>query len=119
MRVGATLLLALVLAGPSANAAAKSKRPLSNRAACARLMSVTGLDHIHPQETVPGAKPWCDFASIAEYKFAIIGLHSARVCQDGCSSLVGWYAVERKTGAIYEWDVNESVVGARVDVYRY
>ncbi len=40
------------------------------------------------------------------------------VCRDpqGCGSvLMGWYAVEAATGAVYDWDVNEWQLGQRID----
>ena len=46
--------------------------------------------------------------------YHVLGLRA--VCnQDLCgSTLMGWFAVEKATGAVFEWDVAESRLGAGV-----
>ena len=49
--------------------------------------------------------------------FYVLGLHGKR---DDCggdvcgSTLMGWFAVQRATGEVFEWDINEDKPKARV-----
>jgi hypothetical protein len=44
----------------------------------------------------------------------VIGLRSFRQCDGPCSNLRGWFGVNRKTGEIREWDLNEYAPGAPI-----
>jgi hypothetical protein len=77
------------------------------------LLHAYGENNLHSDETTPGAKPWCDYTSSRYYRYAIIGLHSDRQCGYICSSLAGWFAVDRRTGVIYDWDVAEMRLGEK------
>lgn len=37
----------------------------------------------------------------------IVALRSTRVCDGICSNLVGWYAVRKSSGEVYEYDMGE------------
>ncbi len=41
----------------------------------------------------------------------VFALRSDRTCDYICSNLMGWFAVRRATGQIYEWDIGEWQVG--------
>lgn len=53
--------------------------------------------------------------------FYVLGLHGKR---DDCgdevcgSTLMGWFAVQKATGQVFEWDINEDRPGKRVKVRR-
>jgi len=55
----------------------------------------------------PHARPWCDVEEDAAPGFYVVGLHSGLPCptRDGCSNLVGWYAVRVSNGRVIRWDV--------------
>jgi hypothetical protein len=83
---------------------------LEKRIAKLYKLSETGL--------VGGPRWFCDFASYDDKHWFLIALRSDRKV-DGlpcnginCSNLVGWYAVNRHTGAIHDWDMGEFKVGA-------
>jgi hypothetical protein len=105
--VGSLLAVHCIAAGKSGT------HWLGNKAACARLIHVYGLHNLHSDETTPGAKPWCDCSSTIYYRYAILALHSDRRCSYGCSSLAGYFAVDRRTGVIYGWDIGEDRLGER------
>jgi hypothetical protein len=46
--------------------------------------------------------------------FYILALHSNRVCEGICSTNMGWFAIHKATGRIYEWHVGESKLGPPV-----
>lgn len=66
---------------------------------------------------------FCDFiVPEAQPKgFYVLGLHGKR---DDCggdicgSTLMGWFAVQKATGQVFEWDINEDRPGKRVKVRR-
>ena len=48
----------------------------------------------------------------------VLGLHSKRddCGSDVCgSTLMGWFAVQKATGQVFEWDVAEDTLGQRVE----
>jgi hypothetical protein len=72
-----------------------------------------------PETGLVGGPGWfCDFASDGDKDWYLIALRSDRkvdgiLCNGiNCSNLVGWYAVNRRTGAIHDWDMGEYKVGA-------
>jgi hypothetical protein len=45
----------------------------------------------------------------------VLGLHSDRKCPDVCgSTLMGWFAVRKASGEVFEFDIIENKVGAPV-----
>jgi hypothetical protein len=112
LRTSAITLLALTISTHGQATDVTRKRSLTNTAACDLLIHAFPAGALHSDESTPGAMPWCDTTSNSKSPYAVMGLHSDRRCDYICSSLVGWYAVERKTGKIFAWDINEDVVGA-------
>jgi hypothetical protein len=115
MRAAACLLIGIGWSVQSAAEVKTASHWLGDKAACARLLQTYGVGNLRSTETTPGAEPWCDHTSIESYKYAIIGLHSNRQCDYICSSLAGWFAVDRRNGAVFEWDINEQRLGKRFD----
>jgi len=60
-----------------------------------------------------GLIAFCDIipADSSPMEFYVMGLHSNRVCGGICSTNMGWFAIHKKTGRIYEWDVGEQRLG--------
>ena len=50
--------------------------------------------------------------------YAVLALHSTRQCDGICSTLLGWFAVERANGRVFEWDVAEWRRGVEITVRR-
>ena len=46
--------------------------------------------------------------------FYVLALHSNRRCDGICSTLMGWFAVEKRTGRVFEWDVADMKLGPPV-----
>ena len=62
-------------------------------------------------ETGPANLGWfCDPSTFQVKGFYIIALRSARPAP--YSNLMGWYAVQRRTHAVYAWDVAEMKIGS-------
>jgi hypothetical protein len=41
----------------------------------------------------------------------VLALHSDRQCDGICSSNMGWFAVEKKTGRVFAWNVGQWTLG--------
>lgn len=48
--------------------------------------------------------------------FYVLALHSTRKCDGICSTHMGWFAVEKATGRVFEWDMVEDKLGQQVKV---
>ena len=86
----------------------------TEKAACDRTKaSVAARDHF-PESAIA----FCDvIIPEAQPKgFYVLGLHGVRNdCADICgSTLMGWFAVQRSSGEVFEWDINEGKPGALV-----
>ena len=46
--------------------------------------------------------------------YYVLALHSNRKCDGICSTHMGWFAVEKATRRVYEWDINQDKPKARV-----
>jgi hypothetical protein len=47
-------------------------------------------------------------------RYYVLALHSNRRCEGICSTNMGWFAVERATGRVFEWNVAEDRLGLPV-----
>jgi hypothetical protein len=43
--------------------------------------------------------------------FYVLALQSTRKCEEPCSRLLGWFALQRATGRVFEWNVAEWELG--------
>ena len=43
--------------------------------------------------------------------FYVLALHSKRVCEGICSSNMGWFAVQKATGRVFEWNMADEKLG--------
>ena len=62
------------------------------------------------QSHIPASGPsglgwFCDFTTATTHEYFIVGLRSGR--PQPYSNLMGWYAIDRRTGAILDYDVTE------------
>lgn len=59
----------------------------------------------------------CDVIGAADSPpgyYYILALHSARECEGICSTSMGWYAVQKATGRVFEWNVAGEKLGAPI-----
>ena len=79
-------------------------------AACTALkVRVAALDGL-PVTGPPGLGWFCDSSSAQVEGYFVMALRSGRPAP--YSNLMGWYAVEHHTHAVYEWNVAEMRLGA-------
>jgi len=112
-RRSAALLLVAVLcvAALYVAAAPASARPVrSAEAACAVVKSFV----VAQQDVPPSVPAFCDTVASgsAPSGYYVLALHGNRRCEGGCSTNMGWYAVEKSDGRLFEWDVAEQKLGA-------
>jgi hypothetical protein len=89
---------------------------VSGPEACAALKKRMAVhDHV---ATADLDKTWfCDITNgddEAQPEWWVIGLRSFRQCDEICSNLRGWFAVNRKTGEVREWNMGEDVLGGPI-----
>jgi hypothetical protein len=56
---------------------------------------------------------FCDHVAV-EFNpagYYVLSLHSDRDCDGICSTNLGWFAVQRSTGEVFDWDIAESKLG--------
>jgi len=89
---------------------------LSENAAC-ELLKAAALKRHFTNETTPPGKYVCyvDHGMSTKDDF-VFGLHYFFTPPPGWvgSNLVGWYAVDRRDGQIFEWDIAELKLGKRL-----
>lgn len=107
--IGASLLVAAVLAS-SAHA---NPTPVNGaEEACALVEARFAARNRFPKSRLG----FCDVIAAANSPpgFFVLALHSTRKCDGICSTLLGWFAVERSTGRVFDWDVGEWELGAEL-----
>jgi len=88
--------------------------PLNERAACATLQSRVSHVMELPRSGPPGEGWFCDFSALGDAQWFVVALRSHRSCVGTCSNLIGWYAVDRQTGAVHVFDIGDLRVGAPI-----
>jgi hypothetical protein len=109
----AALLLAMGSFSPTAPLAAAPVR--SAKAACQRVKArVSAVKHF-PLSVVA----FCDPIAAADSPkhLYVLALHSNRQCEGICSTNMGWFAVDKRTGRVFEWDVAEMKLGRPVEIH--
>jgi hypothetical protein len=113
MRIASITILLLSATVWSAVSPARAATPMSEDAACARLK-----EHVALTSSLPKSGPvggwFCDFVPYEEKEWFVIALRSNRACEGICSNLMGWYAVDRRTGALHDFDVAEYRIGTEL-----
>ena len=46
--------------------------------------------------------------------YYVLSLHSGRDCDGICSTNLGWFAVQKSTGEVFNWNVAESKLGSPI-----
>ena len=56
---------------------------------------------------------YCDTIGSADSpkRFYVVALHSNRRCDGICSTNMGWFAIQKTTGRVFEWDVADMKLG--------
>jgi hypothetical protein len=111
MRIYALVLLAAFLCSPTFSRPAVAGARLSKSAACSLLKrKVAKLDSL-PETGPPGAGWYCDISNLSGSRWFVVALRSNKNCAGTCSNLMGWYAVDRRTGVIHAYDIAKLRVG--------
>ncbi|QIK77989.1 hypothetical protein G7077_02750 [Sphingomonas piscis] len=103
----AAVLPATGLLAPTAPLAAA--RVSTATAACERVKTQYAAANHFPVSVVA----FCDPIESADSPegFYVLALHSNRKCDGICSTNMGWFAVKKRTGRVFEWDVVEMRLG--------
>jgi hypothetical protein len=86
------------------------------KAACERVKTrVSAVEHF-PVLTIA----LCDTIGAVDSPkgFYVLALHSNRHCDGICSTNMGWFAIEKRTGRVFEWDIAEMKLGKPVKPHR-
>jgi hypothetical protein len=86
------------------------------KAACERVKTRVSAVRHFPVSIVA----FCDSVGEADSPkgFYVLALRSNRHCEGICSTDMGWFAVEKRSGRIFEWDVAEMKVGQPLRSHR-
>ena len=83
----------------------------TEKAACDRVKTRIAAIRHFPVSVVA----FCDIGANNSPKgFYVLALHSNRRCEGICSTNMGWFAVQKRTGRVFEWDVAEMRLGPPV-----
>lgn len=77
----------------------------TEQAACERVKTrISAVEHFSMSIVA-----FCDPIAAADRPkgFYVLALHSKRHCKEICSTNMGWFAVEKRTGRVFEWDMAE------------
>jgi hypothetical protein len=87
------------------------------KAACERVKTRVSAVERFPLSIIA----FCDIIGAADSPrgFYVLALHSNRHCDGICGSTnMGWFAVEKRTGRVFEWDVAEMKLGHPIKSHR-
>lgn len=106
----------LLTAGLPSMAPLRAAPVRTQRAACHRAKTRVSAVRHFPASVVA----FCDPIRAADSPrdFYVLALHSNRHCDDICSTNMGWFAVEKRTGRVFEWDMAEDKLGEPVSAHR-
>jgi hypothetical protein len=112
------LRLAILVLALSFSAAVHCGEPASGlmtqNKACDLLKKRVGKFYSLAESETVRAGWFCDFTTYEDTSWFVIGLRSNRQCEGICSNLVGWYAVDRRTGSVRDFDVGPYQIGAEL-----
>jgi hypothetical protein len=110
-RFGALLIAAgVTFSATKGNTAAVSKA----KTACEIVKAQVSASRHFPISVIA----FCDIipARSSPKAYYVLALHSRRQCEGICSTNMGWFAVQKLTGRVFEWDMAEEKPGPRVKV---
>ena len=108
---GLTLLLCFTTLAPCH---AMPPAGLTQQDACTLLQKRISKVMKIPEGGPIGMGWFCDFSTLEDKHWYVIALRSNRQCEGICSNLMGWYAVNRVSGSIHQYDVAELKVGSKI-----
>ncbi|MDZ4363028.1 hypothetical protein [Brevundimonas sp.] len=87
---------------------------VSNEAAACDLVKT----RVTESHRLPGSSriAFCDRIPAADVpsEFYVLALHSDRKCEGICSTHLGWFAVQKSTSTVFDWNVAEWQLGQPV-----
>lgn len=110
---GAWVVAASLLLNPGGGNAAVVK---TANAACQAVKTQVSAARHFPVSAIA----FCDIIREQDSPKAyyVLALHSTRQCEGICSTHMGWFAVQKSTGRVFEWDEAEEKLGASVKARR-
>src|SRR4051794_11583251 len=105
-----TSIAALLVACGGLPFEALNAAPVRNeKAACDRVKTRIAAIRHFPVSAVA----FCDPIRAADGPkgYYVLALHSNRRCDGICSTNMGWFAVQKETGRVFEWDVAQMKLG--------
>jgi hypothetical protein len=115
MRLSLPFALLLCITAVAPCGAAPPAGILTQQDACALLKKRVAKSLNLPESGPAKVGGWfCDFSTLANSHWYVIALRSNRHCEGICSNLMGWYAVNRSSGSVHQYDVADLRVGAKV-----
>lgn len=108
-----TSIAALLFAGAGIPLEPLNAAPVrTEKAACDRVKTRISTIRHFPVSVVA----FCDTIGAGDSPkgFYVLALHSNRRCDGICSTNMGWFAVQKGTGRVFEWDVAEMKLGRPV-----
>jgi len=98
--------------------AASPEELLDQDEACVVVKKHVAIEASLPETGPPGMGWFCDFSGFRDSRderWFLIALRSNRPCDGICSNLMGWYAVERTTGSLHDFDMGENEIGREIN----
>jgi hypothetical protein len=99
----ALFFAAFFLISVNASEAAPPGRPMSQDAACGLLRSrLSSMSHVVEGNRI-GSNWYCEFGRFhdkRDLRWFLVAVRSHRQCVGTCNDLMGWYEVDRRTGAM-------------------
>ena len=109
-----TVLVLALLVAFALNDGAEAGVRLTKAFSCSLLQkTVARLDSL-PDSGPPGAGWFCDFSKLSSSRWFVVALRSNRACGGDCSNLMGWYAINRRSGEIHSYNIVKLRVGSRL-----
>jgi len=114
MRALSTLAFGVCLTVLEPCIATSADSAMNKDTACSILKKrIAKLDSL-PESGPVGMGWYCDFATFEDKRWFVIALRSNRQCEGICSNLMGWFAIDRRTGSVHDFDVANLEVGTEL-----
>jgi|SRR5579859_3253953 len=110
VKATASFLIALIAPMFLVTATVNAAPAKTTKGACALAKSLVAAKGHFP----PSVIAFCDVVPAASSPtgYYVLALHSKRPdCNGICSTNMGWFAVEKTSGRLFEWDVAEQKLG--------
>ena len=109
------MLMLFLIVGAGLGPELKSSAPVETaEAACDVVKDRVSASRHFPRSVIA----FCDtkLAGSSPKDLYVLALHSKRKCEGICSTNMGWFAVQKATGRVFEWDVAEDRLGPPIKV---